>query len=73
MPLLYIWLLICEILFYFSSGALLPVPTQLSGMSADGLHSSAAAEWRGWAKAHTSAAVIIPPECCWPQIQDIRR
>ena len=51
---------------------------QQSGMSsaiiADGSSSSTGVtEWRGWPKAHTSAVVIIPPESCWPQIQDIRR
>jgi len=30
-------------------------------------------EWHGWPKVHTSAVVIIPPESCGPQIQDIRR
>jgi len=50
---------------------------QQSGMSlatADGSSSSAVvSEWRGWPKVHTSAVVIIPPDSCWPQIQDIRR
>ena len=30
-------------------------------------------ECHRWSKAHTSAVVVIPPETCWPQIQDIRR
>ena len=49
----------------------------LSGMSSstahDGCASAGVKERTDWAKAHTSAVVLIPPDNCWPQIQDIRR
>ena len=56
---------------------LLPVRIHLSGMSSAAVDDAGSAagvkEWHGWPKVHTSAVVIIPPESCWPQIQDIRR
>lgn len=52
---------------------LLPVTIHLSAMTSSAVAAScSAAGVKEWPKAHTSAVVIIPPESCWPQIQDIR-